>query len=94
MRYGRGMMTLRIGLLCGMTFLSARSVAQQNLVANPGFEELGEHGFFTSWGRGEFGKVGKTVFVQSGETPSGKHCLRLVGTVHATNPWTTCAACP
>jgi len=62
------------------------------LVANPGFEELGENGFFSGWGRGEFGKVGKTIFVQSGGTPSGQHCLRLVGTVHATSPWTTCAA--
>ena len=84
---------LRVGVLLVTTaFATGRSVAQQNLVANPGFEQLGENGFFAAWGRGEFGNVGKTVFAQSGGAPSGQHCLRLVGTVHPTSPWTTCAA--
>ena len=78
-------------LLFAMAFVPGRSVAEQNLVANPGFETVAANRFFTDWGRGEFGKVGKTVFAESGETPSGQRCLRLVGTVHPTSPWTTCA---
>ncbi|MBT4814955.1 MAG: DUF4091 domain-containing protein [Lentisphaerae bacterium] len=91
MTYRHRSAVLRLSLLLGTVLFAGRSVAQLNLIANPGFEELGKTGFFSGWGRGEFGKVGKTVFAQSGGTPSGQRCLRLVGTVHATSPWTTCA---
>ena len=67
------------------------SPTPQPLVANPGFEVLGEGGFPAEWGHGAFGKVGKTVFFDSAEPRRGRHCLRLVGTP---TTWTTCAATP
>jgi len=72
-----------------LALLAACAGAQGNLLANPSFEQLDEQGFFADWGRGEFGKVGKTAFVETDGAHEGKHCLRLVGTP---NTWTTCAA--
>ena len=37
--------------------------APQPLVANPGFESLTDKGFPAAWGRGAFGKIGKTLFL-------------------------------
>ena len=64
--------------------------AQENLVANPGFEAMGEKGFFAGWADGEFGKVGKTLFAETlSGAHEGKNCLRMIGTPHT---WTTCAS--
>lgn len=69
-----------------------RAAAQTNLVSNPGFEQTDDKDFAADWGRGEFGKVGKTVFLDTTGAHSGKNCLRIIGTVNPQNPWTTCAA--
>jgi hypothetical protein len=80
---------LRILLWCSVVLLSSSSLpAQDNLVANPGFEALADNGFFADWANGEFGKVGKTLFVEKEGAPNGKLCLRMVGTP---TTWTTCA---
>lgn len=64
--------------------VTARS--QENLAANPGFEALAPHGFFSDWGSGSSDKVGKLWFVDR-DTKSGKYCLRMLGTPNA---FTTC----
>lgn len=60
--------------------------AQENLVANPGFENLVPSGFFSDWGQGSPDKVGKIWFVDR-ETKFGKQCLRMQG---VPNAFTTC----
>jgi len=78
---------IAVGLL--LTGFGALAAAQDNLVANPGFEAVGDGGFFADWGRGEFGKVGKTVFMETTGAHAGRNCLRMVGTL---NSFTTCRA--
>lgn len=63
--------------------------AQENLVANPGFESVADGGFAADWGQGSFGRIGKTLFMESAGARTGQRCLRMVGTP---NTWTTCAA--
>lgn len=82
---------LLVTLFFVITLLVVPACAQQNLVANPGFEIIAENGFFADWGKGEFGKVGKNLFVDEQEAREGKRCLRLVGVVNEKYPWTTCA---
>ncbi len=60
--------------------------AQENLLANPGFEAVAPNGFFADWGQGSPAKAGKAWFVDHATT-FGKSCLRMVGTPQT---WTTC----
>ncbi len=69
-------------------FTAAGAHAQENLLANPGLETLAPDGFPADWGRGEFGKVGKTLFLDAEGAHAGRNCLRLAGTP---NSFTTCA---
>lgn len=78
----RAVAALSMGLCLGLLH------SQENRVANPGFELAGPEGFAVDWAQGEFGKLGKTVFLDQAEAHAGRHCLRLVGTP---NTWTTCA---
>jgi hypothetical protein len=65
--------------------------AQENLLANPGFETVATSGFFADWGAASGAKVGKTLFVDREHPHAGLACMRLRGTPHT---WTTCAARP
>ena len=67
------------------------AAAQENLLANPGFEKLTDQGFFAGWDQGSMGKVGKTLFVGADGPRAGRYCLRMKGTP---NTWTTCSAKP
>ena len=67
---------------------AGRLWGQANLVSNPGFEQAGPEGFATDWAQGEFGKLGKTVFLDQAGAHEGQRCLRLTGTA---NTFTTCA---
>jgi len=67
---------------------AGRLWGQANLVANPGFEQANPDGFATDWAQGEFGKLGKTVFLDQAGAHEGQRCLRLTGTP---NTFTTCA---
>ncbi|NLX99085.1 MAG: DUF4091 domain-containing protein [Rhodopirellula sp.] len=68
--------------------LPSPAMAQENLLANPGFESLSD-GFFPAWNEGRSALVGKVLFTDSKEAPQGSHCLRMIGTP---GTWTTCAA--
>lgn len=63
--------------------------AQENLVANPDFEEIGENDFFAHWGSTYSGQIGSVTFVEKKGAHSGKNCLRMTGTPGA---FTTCGA--
>ncbi|NUQ62671.1 MAG: hypothetical protein HUU20_09290, partial [Pirellulales bacterium] len=73
-----------------LLILPSDSTAQENLLANPGFESLGS-GFFTDWNPGRAALVGKVLFSDEKEALQGNYCLRLVGTP---GTWTTCPARP
>jgi hypothetical protein len=77
------------GLCCALIgALMCRPLsAQENLLANPGFERTGATGFFADWGAGA--KPGKTAYADRQQAHSGQACLRLRGTPHT---WTTCSA--
>ncbi len=79
-----------LALICGVLSLSLAR-AQENLLVNPGFEQVGKDGFCAGWGGGEFGSMGKTLFLDTEGAREGRHCLRMVGTP---NTWTTCAGTP
>ncbi|OGV83621.1 MAG: hypothetical protein A3K19_07710 [Lentisphaerae bacterium RIFOXYB12_FULL_65_16] len=85
---------MALGFVLAGVLTGTPALAQTNLVANPDFEVLGENGFFSDWADGEFGKVGKTLFVETQGAHSGKTCLRTLGTASPTSPWTTCAGKP
>jgi len=61
----------------------------ENLLANPGFEQVLAGGFFADWGAASQAKVGKTLFVDREHSHAGQFCIRLRGTPHT---WTNCAA--
>jgi hypothetical protein len=81
------------GLILALVTATAcpSSLAQENLLGNPGFENLGAGGFFADWGAASAARVGKTLLVDRQHPHAGQACLRLRGTPHT---WTTCAAKP
>jgi hypothetical protein len=81
------------GLILGLVAATAcRSLcAQENRLANPGFETFAAGGLFADWGAGSGPKVGKTLFVDREHPHAGQACLRLRGTPHT---WTSCSARP
>ena len=71
--------------------IACEAAAQENLLANPGFEKLLGHGFFADWDQGGMRRVNKTLFVATDCPHTGRYCLRMKGTP---NTWTTCSARP
>jgi hypothetical protein len=87
MTISKGVLAL-LGALILSTGVGRAAAPAVNLVANPGFEQVGPDGFASEWAQGEFGKLGKTVFLEDAGARVGQRCLRLAGTP---STWTTCA---
>lgn len=66
-----------IGALLGCLAMEVQ--AQENLVANPGFEQQASNGFFANWSRGPTAKTNPVLFVDTREPRFGQACLRMVG---------------
>ncbi len=65
--------------ISALAMLHAPAVAQENLLANPGFEEVGEGGIPVGWSR-YGGDVPESQLVITDEAHSGEKAVRLIDT--------------
>ncbi len=70
---------MRIALIVVAIVIAVASHAQepQNLVPNPGFEEINAEGIPQGWSGGEFGKPGANVLLEREVAHSGQHSAHL-----------------
>lgn len=64
-------------ILLSLTFACATAQEPENLLKNPGFEELAPTGLPLHWTGGEFGKPGENLIVDSSIAHSGSNSIRL-----------------